>query len=79
MLSNIEFFKNYLKEKFVHKSIAKLKKGDTELDISIFPNGKLYDRNGEDLNIEEMYKIWDTLFSMAQNGKLNIFNIDKKM
>jgi len=55
------------------------KKVDIELDISIFPNGKLYDWNGEDLNIEEMYKIWDTLFSMAQNGKLNIFNIDKKM
>jgi len=72
-LVNIEFFKSYLKQKFVHKSIAKVKKGDIELDISIFPNGKLYDRNGEDLTMEDIYEIWDILYNSAKEGKLNIF------
>jgi hypothetical protein len=77
-LANIEFFKNYLKQKFVHKSIAKFKKGDTELDISIFPNGRLYDRNGEDLSMEDIYQIWDILYNLAKEEKLDIFGKEEE-
>ena len=49
-LSSMEFFREYLKENYVHKKITQLKQGDKILDISIFPNGKLYEMNGEGLS-----------------------------
>jgi len=64
-LSSLSFFKEYLKNNYVHKKIVQLKKGDKRLDISIFPNGRLYDLNGEDINEEESYKIWDILYQMG--------------
>jgi len=69
--ATIEFFEEYLKENFVHKKITQLKKGDEIFDISIFPNGKLYDMNGEHLdNIDE---IWKILYIMAKRDELDIF------
>jgi len=41
--------------------------------LSIFPNGRLYDLNGEDINEEESYKIWDILYQMGKDGKLGAF------
>jgi len=41
----------------IHKKIVQLKKGDKRFDISIFPNGRLYDLNGEDINEEESSKV----------------------
>ena len=70
-LSNMEYFKVYLKENFVHKKIAKLKKGDEILDISIFPNGRLYEMNGEQL---ESDVVWKILYKLGKEGKLEIFD-----
>jgi len=70
-LSSIEFFKEYLKENYIHKKITQLKQGDKILDISIFPNGKLYEMNGEGLSDEiEVLRI---LYELGKRGKLNIF------
>ncbi len=69
-LSNIEYFKAYLKENFVHKRITKLKKGDKILDISIFPNGRLYEMNGEELDSDVVWKI---LYTLGKEGKLEVF------
>ena len=40
----------------MNKKIVQLKQGDRVLDISIFPNGKLYDMNGESFSDE-----WEVL------------------
>jgi len=72
-LSNIEFFKEYLKKEFVNKKIVQLKQGDRLLDISIFPNGKLYDMNGESLDYEVLDKVWDIMYGLAKDGKLGVF------
>ena len=69
-LSNIEYFKLYLKENFVHKKIAELKRGDEILDISIFPNGRLYEMNGEQLDSDVVWKI---LYKLWKEGKLEVF------
>ena len=70
-LSSMSFFKEYLKTNFVHRKIAELKRGDTKLDISIFPNGRLYDMNGEYL--DDMDKLWNLLYRLAKEDKLRIF------
>ncbi len=70
-LSSMSFFKEYLKTNFVHKKIVQLKRGDTKLDISIFPNGRLYDMNGEYL--DDIDKIWNLLYKLAKGNKLTIF------
>ena len=70
-LSNIEFFKEYLKKEFVNKKIVQLKQGDRVLDISIFPNGKLYDMNGESFSDE--WEVLQILYGLAKEGKLGIF------
>jgi len=71
-LSSIEFFKEYLKENYIHKKITQLKQGDKILDISIFPNGKLYEMNGEGLSNEiEVLRI---LYELGKRGKLNILD-----
>jgi len=72
-LSSLSFFKEYIKNNYVHKKIVQLKKEDKRFDISIFPNGRLYDLNGEDINEEESYKIWDILYQMGKDGKLGAF------
>ena len=72
-LLSLVAFKEYLQENFAHKKIIRLKKSNTEehFDISIFPNGKLYDMSGEGLdgNVEE---IWDLMFKLAKNGRLKL-------
>lgn len=69
-LSSMSFFKEYIKNNYLHKKIAQLKKGDNRFHISIFPNGRLYDMNGEEIKEEEMSKIWDVLYQMGKDGKL---------
>ena len=69
-LYSIEFFKEYLKENFVHKKIIQLKQGENLLDISIFPNGKLYEMNGESLgDVDEVLRL---LYGLAKEGQLSI-------
>jgi len=70
-LSSIEFFKEYLKKEFVHKKITQLKQGDIILDISIFPNGRLYDMSGESLNDEE--EVLRVLYRLAREGRIGVF------
>jgi plasmid replication initiation protein len=70
-LANIDFFKEYLKEKFVHKKITQLKQDDMVLDISIFPNGRFYDMNGESIYDED--EVLRILYRLAQEDKLGIF------
>ena len=70
-LSSMSFFKEYLKTNFVHRKIVQLKRGDTLLDISIFPNGRLYEMNGEYLDDSD--KIWNLLYKLAKQDKLKIF------
>ena len=71
-LSNMEFFRKYLKTNFVHRKIAQLKRGETILDISIFPNGRLYEMNGEYL--DDIDEIWNVLYKLAKENKLKIFS-----
>jgi len=75
-LSNIEFFKEYLKKEFVNKKIAQLKQEDKVLNISIFPNGRLYEMKGEVLSDEVLDNVWDILYGLAKEGKLGIFEED---
>ncbi len=74
-LSSMSFFKSYLKENFAHKKIAELKKknSDDVVNISIFPNGRLFDMSGEPLSDENIAQIWKILYSWAKDGKLEIF------
>ena len=71
--SSMGMFQEYLKEKFVHKKIARLKKGDDSFDISIFPNGRLYDMSGESLSEDAIVQIWKMLYQMGKEGKLDVF------
>ena len=70
-LSSIEFFKEYLKKEFVNKKIAQLKQGDNILDISIFPNGRLYEMNGEVLSDEG--EVLRVLYGLAKDGRIESF------
>jgi len=70
-LSSIEFFKEYLKKEFVNKKIAQLKQGDRILDISIFPNGRLYEMNGEFLRDEG--EVLRVLYGLAREGRIEGF------
>ena len=70
-LSSIEFFKEYLKKEFVNKKIAQLKQGARILDISIFPNGRLYEMNGEGLYNED--EVLNLLYELVKEDKLKIF------
>jgi len=72
-LTNIEFFKEYLKSNFAHKKIIDVKRGDRVIEISLFPNGKLYDMSGEFLEYEEIEKIWGIIYGLAKEGKLGVF------
>ncbi len=72
-LSSISLFKEYLKENFMHKKIARLKKDDDSFDVSIFPNGRLYDMSGESLSEDTMVQIWKMLYQMGKEGKLDVF------
>jgi plasmid replication initiation protein len=76
--SSMSMFQEYLKEKFVHKKIARLKKGDDFFDISIFPNGRLYDMSGESLSEDAIVQIWKMLYQMGKEGKLDVFEGDEK-
>jgi len=67
-LSSIEFFKEYLNKEFVNKKIAQLKQGDRILDISIFPNGRLYEMNGESLYDEG--EVLRVLYGLAWEGRI---------
>jgi hypothetical protein len=71
-------YKEYLKGKFVHKKIARLKRGDDSFDVSIFPNGRLYDMSGESLSEDTMVQIWKILYQMGKEGKLDVFEKDEK-
>ncbi|HHB94080.1 MAG TPA: RepB family plasmid replication initiator protein [Campylobacterales bacterium] len=75
-LSNIKYFKSYLKEEFAHKKIIELKKIGTEerLSISIFPNGRLYDMSGDNLDENSIEKIWKIIYVSAKKGELKILN-----
>ena len=66
-MTNIGTFKQYIKENFAHKNIIKLKKDDKVLEISIFPNGNLYDVSGEPLS--EVDRIWEILYGLAEDGR----------
>jgi galactokinase/mevalonate kinase-like predicted kinase len=72
-LSSMSIFKEYLKENFVHKKIIQIKRNNEVLDISIFPNGRLYDMNGEYLGDEDINKVWKILYKMGKEGKLDVF------
>jgi plasmid replication initiation protein len=63
--SSMGMFREYLKEKFVHKKIARLKRGDESFDVSIFPNGRLYDMSGESLSEDAMVQIWKMLYQFV--------------
>jgi len=67
-LSNIEFFQEYLKKEFANKRITQLKQGDRVLDISIFPNGRIYNMNGESLSDEG--EVLRVLYRLAKEGKI---------
>jgi len=76
ILSSLEFFKIYIQDNFPYKKIIELRKKNIDkiISISIFPNGKLFDMSGEDLESEEITKIWDILYSSAKKGKLEILD-----
>jgi len=69
-LDNIEGFKQHIQKNFAHKKIIKLKKNDKLLDISIFPNGNLYDMSGEPLS--EMDSIWEILYGLGEDGRFGV-------
>jgi len=75
-LSSMSAFQTYLKDNFAYKKIVELtKKDDNEIvNISIFPNGRLFDMSGELLSDDNIVKIWKILYKLANEGKLKIFS-----
>jgi len=41
--------------------------------VEIERQGRRVDLNGEDINDEESYKIWDILYQIGKDGKLGAF------
>jgi len=74
-LSNMQYFKEYVKKHFANKEIIRLKKSssDNVLILSIFPNGRLYDMNGEYLDDSAVEEIWDVIYDKAKRDELRIF------
>ncbi|HFU75685.1 MAG TPA: hypothetical protein ENK66_05490 [Arcobacter sp.] len=77
-LSSMRYFKEYIKENFANQEIIKLKKRSTDsvLIISIFPNGRLYDMNGEYLDDSSIEEIWKTIYAKVKKDELRIFKED---
>jgi hypothetical protein len=71
----MSFFKEYLKENFAYKKITGLRKRDSDgiVNISIFPNGRLFDMSGEPFSDETIDKVWKILYKMGKEGKLDVF------
>jgi hypothetical protein len=69
-LDNIEIFKRHIQKNFAHKKIVKLKKNNKLLEVSIFPNGNLYDMSGEPLS--EIDKVWDILYGLGEDGRFGV-------
>lgn len=74
-LSSMRYFQEYIKEHFANQEIIKLKKSNTDdvLILSIFPNGKLYDMNGEFLDDSSVVEIWKVIYAKAKKDELRIF------
>jgi hypothetical protein len=74
-LSSMRYFKEYVKEYFANREIIRLKKRNTTdmLILSIFPNGKLYDMNGESLDDSSVVEIWKIIYAKAKKDELRIF------
>ncbi len=77
-LSSMRYFKEYIKENFANQEIIKLRKLSTDsvLIISIFPNGRLYDMNGEYLDDSSIEEIWKTIYAKVKKDELRIFKED---
>jgi len=69
-LASMENFKLYLKENFAHKEIVKLKSKESNqpIQVSIFPNGNLYNMSGEPL--PQIDEVWRVLYRLAKSGGL---------
>jgi len=69
-LASMENFRLYLKENFAHKEIVKLKSKESNqpIQVSIFPNGNLYNMSGEPL--PQIDEVWRVLYRLAKSGGL---------
>ncbi len=74
-LSSMKYFQEYIKEHFANQEIIRLKKRNTDdvLILSIFPNGRLYDMNGNFLDDSSVVEIWKILYVKAKKDELRIF------
>ena len=77
-LSSMKYFQEYIKEHFANQEIIRLKKRNTDdiIILSIFPNGKLYDMNGEFLDESKEMEIWKIIYAKAKKDKLRVFKED---
>ena len=74
----MKYFQEYIKEHFANQEIIRLKKRNTDdiIILSIFPNGKLYDMNGEFLDESKEMEIWKIIYAKAQKDELRVFKVD---
>jgi len=75
-LSNRKAFIAHIRENYINADLIETtdKHTGNRVIISVAPDGKLYDKLGSTYEASRADEIWDTLFSLAQQGKLAVMN-----
>lgn len=74
-------FISYMRNNFINKDILYAPDKDTNknLQISISPQGHIYDKTGVEINSARSKKIWNVLYSLAKEDKLDCLKKSTKI
>jgi len=75
-LSNRKIFIAHIRENYINADLIETtdKHTGNRVIISVAPDGKLYDKLGSTYEASRADEMWNTLFDLAQRGKLPIMN-----
>ena len=78
-LSSRKIFIEYMRKNYINKNILDTidKHTYNQITVSISTYGKLYDKkSGNQFDAKRANEIWNTLYELAKNGKLDVLEMD---
>ena len=71
-LSDLQSFIAYMRKHYVNQDVLTATDENTgkKYILSVSPDGKLYDKYGEDFNAQRANKVWEMLYNMAKKDEL---------
>lgn len=79
-LDNLRAFINHMRENFINRDImyaADLDNEEKKVCISISPDGHLYDKFGVEYDNKKAQKVWEQLYELAKDDKLDCLKVKK--